>query len=84
MLTRALGVRPSAEPDLAEMTPQPGDIFILCSDGLTGHVSDDQIFEHLTREDDLEMAASTLVDAANQAGGLDNITVVLVRCEKED
>lgn len=83
VLTRALGVRSVTEPDLAEMTPQPGDTFILCSDGLTGHVSDDEIAERLIQEDDLEVAARGLVDAANLAGGLDNITVVLVRYEKE-
>jgi protein phosphatase len=82
VLTRALGVRSMTEPDLAEMTPQPGDVFVLCSDGLTGHVQDEEIFERLTHEQDLDRAAQGLVDAANQAGGLDNITVVLIRYEK--
>ena len=84
VLTRALGVRPRTEPDLAEMTPQEGDVFVLCSDGLTGHVEDDEIAERLANEDDLEAAAAGLVDAANRAGGQDNITVLLVRYEKED
>lgn len=83
VLTRALGVRSTTEPDLAEMTPQPGDIFILCSDGLTGHVSDEDIARWLTECEDLETAATGLVESANDAGGLDNITVVLVRCDKE-
>ena len=43
VLTRALGVRARIEPDLAEMTPQPGDVFVLCSDGLTAHVGDEEI-----------------------------------------
>jgi protein phosphatase len=83
VLTRALGIRPRTEPDLAEMTPQEGDVFILCSDGLTTHIDDSEIAEHLSPEEDLEAAAAGLVDAANRAGGQDNITVLLVRCEKE-
>ena len=83
VLTRALGVRAKTEPDLAEMTPQCGDVFVLCSDGLTGHVGDEEIAQRLMAEDDLEVAAQGLVEAANEAGGLDNITVVLVRYEKE-
>ncbi|MBJ20739.1 MAG: Stp1/IreP family PP2C-type Ser/Thr phosphatase [bacterium] len=84
VLTRALGVRPRAEPDLAEMTPQEGDVLILCSDGLTTHVGDREIAERLGDEEDLEIAAGGLVDAANRAGGLDNITVVLVRYESDE
>lgn len=83
VLTRALGVRPRTEPDLAEMTPQEGDVFILCSDGLTTHVEDAEIAERLEDATDLEAAATDLVDAANRAGGQDNITVLLVRHEKE-
>ena len=84
VLTRALGVRPRIEPDLAEMTPQERDVFMLCSDGLTTHVEDDEIAERVADEEDLEAAASGLVDAANRAGGQDNITVLLVRYEKDD
>jgi protein phosphatase len=84
VLTRALGIRPRTEPDLAEMTPQEGDVLILCSDGLTTHVGDEEIAARLSDEADLESAANALVDAANHAGGLDNITVLLVRYEKED
>ena len=84
VLTRALGVRPTTEADLAEMTPQSGDIFILCSDGLTSHVADVQIADQLMQEPDVDIAARALVDTANRAGGLDNITVVLVRYEIED
>ena len=84
VLTRALGVRARTEPDLAEMTPQEGDVFILCSDGLTTHLDDEEIAEHVGQEEDLDIAASGLVDAANRAGGQDNITVLLVRYEKED
>jgi protein phosphatase len=83
VLTRALGVRPRTEPDLAELTPQPGDLFVLCSDGLTSHVDDAGLAARLADEDDLEAAAADLIGAANRAGGLDNSTVVLIRYEKD-
>jgi protein phosphatase len=83
VLTRALGVRSQVEPDLAEMTPQPGDVFVLCSDGLTTHLDDAEISQRISQEEDLELASKSLIDAANRAGGFDNLTVVLVRCEKE-
>jgi serine/threonine protein phosphatase PrpC len=83
VLTRALGVRPRIEPDLAEMTPQPGDVFILCSDGLMTHVPDSEIAARVCDELDLVVAAAGLVDAANHAGGIDNTTVLLARYEKE-
>ena len=51
---------------------------------MTGHVSDAAITCELEREPDLDAAARNLIDAANDAGGLDNITVMLVRYEKED
>lgn len=83
VLTRALGIRDDTEADLAEMTPQPGDVFILCTDGLNGHVEDDEIAAELRNAEDLELAAERLVDSANRAGGLDNTTVVLIRYEKD-
>jgi protein phosphatase len=82
VLTRALGVRRRVEPDLAELTAMPGDSFILCSDGLTGHVSDGEIARVLCAERDLHVASQALIDLANDRGGEDNITVVLVCCEK--
>ncbi len=84
VLTRALGVRPGIEPDLAEMTPHMDDVFILCSDGLTTHLDDDEIAEQICADRDLEEVAAGLVDSANRAGGVDNTTVLLVRYEKED
>ena len=84
VLTRALDIRPRTEPDLAEMTPQRGDIFVLCSDGLTCHVDDEEIAERVAKAEDLDAAAESLVEAANRAGGQDNITVMLVRYEKDD
>jgi PPM family protein phosphatase len=81
VLTRALGVRSQVEPDLAELTPEPGDVFVLCSDGLTAHVEDGEIGEIVAEGADLQKACEHLVDLANDRGGEDNITVVLARCE---
>ena len=80
VLTRALGVRPKVEPDLAEVGIQPGDVYCLCSDGLTTHVHDDEIAKTLAMEDlSLQELCDRLIELANQRGGEDNITVVLLR-----
>jgi protein phosphatase len=84
VLTRALGVRPTVEADLAELTPVADDVFVLCSDGLTGHLRDEEIAAEVTRDSDLDGACERLIDLANARGGEDNTTVVLVRCEKTD
>lgn len=84
VLTRALGVRRSVEADLVELTPAVGDCFVLCSDGLTGHIQDHEIAALVSGEEDIERAAQSLIDEANARGGEDNITVVLVRCEEDD
>jgi len=81
VLTRALGVRPEADPDLGELTLGPGDVFVLCSDGLTHHVRDEEIAKAVTGEADLDEACRRLIALANARGGEDNITVLLVRCE---
>lgn len=81
VLTRAVGVRAAVEPDLAELTPTPGDVFVLCSDGLTSHVEDHEIAKVIGEEDDLQEASQRLVDLANHRGGEDNTTVVVARYE---
>jgi serine/threonine protein phosphatase PrpC len=83
VLTRALGVRSSTEPDLAEITPQVGDTFVLCSDGLTTHMRDHEIAYAATECSDPQDACNLLVAHANQRGGTDNITVVLLRYETD-
>ncbi len=82
VLTRALGVRRTVEPDLAELTPAVGDIFVLCSDGLTGHVKDEEIAAEVSRDSDLDAACGRLIELANSRGGEDNITVVVVACDQ--
>ncbi len=82
VLTRALGVRRSVEADLAELTPAAGDVVVLCSDGLTGHVQDAELAQAVAASDDLDAVCEGLVDLANARGGEDNITVALVRCDE--
>jgi serine/threonine protein phosphatase PrpC len=84
VITRALGGALSVVPDASEVECEAGDIFLLCSDGLTGMISEAQILELVTKDGaDLAGACQDLVDAANERGGLDNITAILVRAEKE-
>ena len=79
VLTQALGVRPSVEPALLEITPAAGDVFVLCSDGLTNHVEDEEIAKTVGAAGDLQEATERLIDLANGRGGDDNTTVVLVK-----
>ena len=81
MLTRALGVRGHVQPDLAELTLARGDRFLLCSDGLTNHLEDDEIAKLSADFDDLRACCAALIKLANRRGGEDNITVALASCE---
>jgi len=83
IITRALGLDPSVDVDVYPVELVPGDRLLLCSDGLSGMVQPDDIAATLRREDDPVRAAAQLVDAANQAGGEDNITVVVVAVTDE-
>lgn len=84
VITRALGVSASVEIDVRSEAAQVGDLFLLCSDGLHGLVSDDEMVSILREKCVLTEACASLVKRANDAGGKDNITVVLVRIEAED
>jgi protein phosphatase len=81
VLTRALGVRGEAEPDVAELKLEPGDTFVLCTDGLTIHVRDEEIAKLATEGTDLDDSCARLVALARARGGEDNVTVLLVRCQ---
>jgi serine/threonine protein phosphatase PrpC len=78
VITRALGSDPNMLADVFEVEGAPGDRLLLATDGLTGMLADEYICEILTAEKDPERAVQTLVDAANRAGGYDNITVAVV------
>jgi PPM family protein phosphatase len=80
VLTRALGVEPRVEVEILEELVLEGDTLLLCSDGLTRELSDSQIAAALGDGGDAEEAAGRLIDFANQAGGGDNITAVVLRC----
>ena len=76
MLTRALGCTPYVEPDLRARNFEKGDIFIMCSDGLTNMVEEKRIYELVKQ--DINTATNNLVNEANLAGGYDNITVIII------
>lgn len=77
-ITRALGLDPRVEPDMYELNIHSGDRLMLCSDGLYSMVRDDKIADILSRTPDPQKAADRLVKAALDAGGADNITVIVV------
>ncbi len=77
VILRAVGVRPSPALDTLRGPVYPGDIFLLCSDGLTDMIDDREINHILGMESDLNLKTEHLVDLAKKAGGKDNITVVL-------
>ena len=79
IITRALGPEPEVEVDLQTVPAQPGDVFLICSDGLTTMLDDEQIARLLGRASSMAAAVRTLVDEANRAGGRDNITVLVFR-----
>lgn len=81
VITRALGIREDVLVDLLTETVQVGDKYLLCSDGLSGLVTDEQILEVLEKHDDLDEACAALIDRANFYGGPDNITVMIAVVE---
>jgi PPM family protein phosphatase len=84
VLTRALGTDQDVEVDEDSIALADGDRLLLCSDGLTGMVTEDQIQAILENSDQPQQAADRLVKAANRAGGIDNISVVVIDAIGED
>jgi protein phosphatase len=82
IITRALGIEGEVVVDHFSWPVRDGDVFLLCSDGLTGMVPDARVAEIIGAAPDLSTAAVQLVAAANEAGGRDNITVILFRVEE--
>ncbi|RMH42052.1 MAG: Stp1/IreP family PP2C-type Ser/Thr phosphatase [Deltaproteobacteria bacterium] len=80
VITRALGMRETVQVDIRAHQIEDGDMFVLCSDGLSGMISDDQIRDIVVNAPTLERAVAELVDAANRAGGTDNITTLVLQC----
>jgi protein phosphatase len=78
-LYQAVGIRRRISISIVVDKPRPGDVYVLCSDGLSNMVGDDQIREVILQEPDLEAAVYGLIEAANDGGGKDNITVILIK-----
>ncbi len=79
VIVRALGMKDTVKVDTRYEQPRAGDMYLLCSDGLSGPVNDDLLLEISSGSPDLKTAASRLIAKANENGGPDNITVVLAR-----
>ncbi len=80
IILRALGQQKQVDVEINVYQPQPGDIFLLCSDGLSGMISDELMQSIVAKNaDDLDAAAKKLIDAANANGGVDNVTVILAQ-----
>ncbi|MCM0606383.1 MAG: Stp1/IreP family PP2C-type Ser/Thr phosphatase [Xanthomonadaceae bacterium] len=85
VITRSVGFEPGVEIDVYELQTLPGDLFLLCSDGLSGPLNDEHIFKTLTdsanNNKTIQETADLLISEANRMGGDDNITAVLVKVE---
>ena len=79
VIVRALGMKDTVLVDINKVEPKEGDIYLLCSDGLSGMVTDKQMEQILQGQQDLEKACAMLIDAANANGGNDNVTCVLAQ-----
>ena len=84
ILVRAVGIHEAVEADVYETQSLPGDLILMCSDGLTDMLSDEEIHRAVLKGGELEKICSQLVDMANERGGLDNITAVLLLVHKEE
>jgi protein phosphatase len=83
IITRALGPEPDVEVETCTYPAKDGDVYLLCSDGLTGMLPEERVAEILRARSSLEQAAQALVDDANARGGKDNITVLLFKLAEE-
>ena len=81
VVVRALGMKDTVQVDVHVDKPALDDLYIICSDGLTGMVKDEEIEAIMTSDDDMDVVCEKLITTANKNGGLDNITVVAVRVE---
>jgi PPM family protein phosphatase len=84
IVTRAIGVAEDVEVDALTLDLLPGDQVLLCSDGLTGVIGDDTIADRLAQDRDPDATIAELIDAANEAGGPDNISVLLLRYDDSE
>lgn len=82
LVTRALGVDPVVEVDVRETDLAPGDLYLLCSDGLNDVLTDEEIAGHIANHpNDLDAAARSMIQQVNERGGPDNVSIVLIRAD---
>lgn len=82
LITRALGISESVDVDVKELKTKLDDIYLLCSDGLSDMISDEQIFSTLVKSrENLDRASKDLIELAKKHGGHDNVSVILVECK---
>lgn len=80
VIVRALGMRDTVRVDISRLNPKTNDIFLLCSDGLSGMVKDPDMLSIVEAANgDMDAAATALIAAANENGGVDNVTVILIK-----
>jgi protein phosphatase len=82
VIVRALGMKPNVEVDIIQDQPRLDDLYLLCTDGLSGMLSDEEIQTLAGEEADLDKLCERLIAGANEHGGVDNITVVCARLER--
>lgn len=83
VITRALGMQDQVVVDLQHDDPRPGDVYVLCSDGLSGMVTDEEILRIVAGAADIREACTQLIARANEHGGEDNVTAVLIKIEAQ-
>lgn len=79
LITRAVGTSSDIQLDFYVLDYKPNDILIICSDGLTNMLNDDDIMKLIKSEDDIDIACNNLISIANENGGRDNITVIVIK-----
>ncbi|HEX4404762.1 MAG TPA: Stp1/IreP family PP2C-type Ser/Thr phosphatase [Polyangia bacterium] len=82
VIVRALGMKDTVQVDVHVDAPRLGDVYLICSDGLSGMIKDEEMAEIAMSDRDLDVVCERLITTANKNGGLDNITVVAVRLEE--
>jgi protein phosphatase len=84
VITRALGMQDQVVVDLQHDDPRNGDVYVLCSDGLSGMVTDEEILKIVQSSNDIREACTSLIAKANEHGGEDNVTAVLIKIEGQE
>jgi PPM family protein phosphatase len=84
LLTRALGVERDVQPEVQKLDVRPSDVYVICSDGISGMLPAAEICDTLRAyRDDPNALCQKLIEAANRAGGKDNATAIAVRCSPD-